>query len=178
MIKSLFFISVIIFALNASAYFRDEQDAKISLALVTQFQRECSHKSGNDQSKIVELQTTFEKVRADKTPVGEKALQCYQDRMSQLIGIHQLYDELCGEVTREAGNRKDQDTLRLLLMTQRYRKGIGPFHDLLNDCLIEKGAGKYLVKAGKQKSESASLRDELEAMKIKKPFEASRVDYR
>lgn len=163
---------------TANAYFRDEQDAKISAALISQFQRECSHKSGSDQSKIVELQTTFEKVRADKTQIGEKALQCYQDRMSQLIGIHQLYDELCGEVSKDADKRKEQDTLRLLLMTQRYRKGIGPFHDLLNDCLVEKGAGKYLVKSMKQKTESASLHDELDKIKTKKPFEASRYDFR
>ena len=169
---------IIISSTTSWSYFRDEQDAKISLALVSQFQRECSHKSGNDQTKIIELQSSFEKVRADKTPVGEKALQCYQDRMSQLIGIHQLYDELCNEVSKDADKRKDQDTLRLLLMTQRYRKGIGPFHDLLNDCLIEKSGGKYLVKSSKQKSESASLRDELDAIRIKKPFEASRFDYR
>jgi len=170
--------AILFFVTTSHGYFRDEQDAKISMALITQFQRECSHKSGNDQSKIIELQSSFEKVRADKTSVGEKALQCYQDRMSQLVGIHKLYKELCDEVAREGVLKRDQDALRLLLMTQRYRKGIAPFHDLLNDCLIEKGAGKYLVRSLRQRTESASLRTELEKLRIKPPFEASRVEYR
>ncbi len=160
------------------AQFRDAQDFKITAALIGQFQRDCSHKVNVDQSKIIELQEVFEKVRTDKTPVGEKSLQCYQDRMSQIIGINQLYKELCDEVSRDASKRAEQDTLRLLLMTQRYRKNIGPFHDLLNDCLIEKGAGKYLVRSLRQKSETSTLRQELESMEVKAPFEANRAEFR
>lgn len=181
--NKIIFISLVLFlsfqySLAAPNAYRDSSDQKISLSLIGLFKRECSHKIGVDQTKLVELQTVYEKVKKDSSPIGEKALACYQDKMGQLIGIQQLYKDLCEEVGKIAIDYSDQDVLRLLLMSQRYRHGITPLHDLLNDCLVEKNATQYLVKSLRGRSERLSLRNELESLNIQRPFEPSRVEFR
>jgi hypothetical protein len=74
--------------------------------------------------------------------------------------------------------KSEEDKLRLLVMTQRYRRGIAPFHDLLNDCLLEKSESKYVVKPGRLRTESETLREELDLLKFKPPFEANRALFR
>ncbi len=160
----------------AMAQMRDDRDKVISSEMISLFKRECSHKDGIDQTKIQELQIMFRQIRSDKSNQGLAALTCYQERMSQLIGIHQLYKDLCAEVSDETmASKTEEDSLRLLVMTQRYRRGITPFHDLLNDCLLEKSESKYVIRPGRLKTESETLREELDKLKFKPPFEANRV---
>lgn len=162
--------------LSSLGAMRDDRDRVISAEMIDLFRRECSHKSGIDQGKIQELQTMFAKIRVDQTREGQGALTCYQERMSQLIGIHQLYKDLCAEVAPdELAKKSDDDRLRILVMTQRYRRGITPFHDLLNDCLLEKSDSKYLVRPGRLRTESETLRQELDKLRFRPPFESNRV---
>lgn len=163
----------------AQSQMRDERDRVISGEMIDLFRRECSHKSGVDQGKIQELQEIFVKVRADKSPNGLSALGCYQERMSQMIGIHQLYKDLCSEVSgSDMETKSEDDKLRILVMTQRYRRGITPFHDLLNDCLLEKSDSKFVIRPGRMRTESETLREELENLKFNPAFEANRVWFR
>lgn len=175
----LMILLLMVISSTLSAQMRDEKDKVITKAVISQFRRECSHKAGIDQGKVVDLQKIYDAVRKDKTNEGQAALTCYQDRMSQLIGIHQLYKDLCEDVSKDdVEKRTESDQLRLLLMTQRYRKGITPFHDLLNDCLTEKSNNKYIVKTGRFRTEGATLLKELDKLNTKRPFEADPVLFR
>lgn len=173
------FFMVILISISAVAQMRDARDRVITQAVVTQFYRECAHKGGIDQGKIFELQRMFDVVRRDKSDEGKAALVCYQERMAQLTGIYQLYRDLCDDLSKEdVASRTESEQLRLLVMTQRYRKGITPFHDLLNDCLINKSHTKYVIKTGRFRTEGATLLRELDKLNLKKPFEADPVLYR
>src|SRR5687768_15228705 len=110
-----YFLAFLILTSVASAQMRDEKDKIITEAVVSQFRRECSHKGGIDQAKIFDLQKNYEMLRKEKTDESKAALGCYQERMAQMTGIHQLYKDLCEDVTRDVlATRPEPEQLRLL----------------------------------------------------------------
>ncbi len=167
-------IFLLLFSQNVFALKFNAEDRRIGNALLDKFSRRCSSISNNDRKTIQVVRDQFNQSKKNK-----RAFQCISSEMTQIESIQVLYSKLCTKVRETAFDFSDTDLGNLVVSTERYKNGIRPFVQRMNDCLSNvKGGEEYVLQTTHFKWENRLVLERLSKMKVKSPFRANRVTFR
>ena len=173
--KSYLILNILLISLGAFAN-RSREDKAIANSLLSNFKEECSHLSNKDRIILENLQQQLELARNEKNKLAES---CIQEQFSQMSGIHFIYKRLCDELTFRGIPDNEVIVNRLLVSSQKYKKGLKPFFTNINDCFRDnKVPDHYHIDLSKSQADHSPIYRSLEKLKVDLPFRPNRIDFR
>ncbi|MFK8138882.1 MAG: hypothetical protein AB8E15_11015 [Bdellovibrionales bacterium] len=128
---------------NKNGEFANPRVRETVVYILENFAKECAVIS-NFESKIAKQLEKKYRSLSDTNFSELKA--CYKEQISSVVSTQYLYRNLCTDLSIKGIPVSNDKLLRQFVAVNRYSKGIGPFHTILNDCLSKSNqSGPYIV---------------------------------
>jgi hypothetical protein len=161
---------------TSHAVIEGKKDLGIAGAMLSKFARRCTSVSNQDYYALVQVRKNLKEI--EKLGDGESD-KCVRSELTQIEAVQILFSKICSEVSEQSKGIRGEALESLLVNSERYKNGIRPFLQRMNDCLaVTKKGSSYIVDVSSAKLENRILLDRLDRMSTRRPFRANRLDFR
>ncbi|MCB0393012.1 MAG: hypothetical protein KDD25_00550 [Bdellovibrionales bacterium] len=175
--KILILIVVSFLAASTSrAEIKGKKDTGIAVALLERFARRCASVGNHDRNRLTDIQKNLKEIEK----VGNSSADsCVRSELTQMEAVHLIFQKICSDVGDQTSKIRGEELENLVVSTSKYKNGIRPFVQRMNDCLsVSKDGNKYIVEVSNVKLENRIVLDRIDHMISKPPFPANRLDFR